>query len=454
MTRHNSLVDYSDAQQALVVSHLRARDRKAGFVATTEAWYPDQPILSSAGYARSPMPLQLLALMYERTALFVPPYTKRQLEDRWEIEWRDFVTLAEQRLILPILGDPLDYGSDHFTPLLEINSPALWSRGIALVEELGLSGTLDQNQCPLPIEEMASIPELRQRYRSRHLDLSDEELTKRIKREMLTHYADLWVFGDGDLADTLGTGVDAHTAASRLMLANELRTYPVLFGLDGTANYNLQDLAIDRQAFGQLNLVDSRDRSTSFDWREVESTFATIGLNVGGMSAKELVAFHASAEGLSLRKAMQYFEDRAGQLVDLSEGGGTSVTEARREEFSLLLRDACRTLQSPALTRSATRARASSRWSLVMGLPALGSWVLQPQLAQWFMTTPQAQVGLAVGGALGLLNFKSIKEALGKQFLDGASAAASAAYISYRYNPGVANLWTVKKGRYGDGQSK
>ena len=219
------------------------RIREKGKVSAVSDIYPDIGIPETLTFRSGRIPLSHLLLLYEKVVLFIPPSQPEILKEKWSVPFKTVMELCEQDRIIPLIGHATDYSAPHFEPLFKLkNLPSVWARGLTLLIELGYGDKLIERNCSLPIAKMANVKFVIEKYKHHFPTLTKKELNETIKRELLTFYADLWLFGEGKLADCLGLGNenDPEKIAERLFLTNELYTYPILFGLGGTANYNLQ----------------------------------------------------------------------------------------------------------------------------------------------------------------------------------------------------------------------
>ncbi len=427
-TKREKLAEYHDNEGALVLSRSGDAIRR-GFLQEPRDLYPDLAPRSHVSYVRTPLPLSFLVLLYERTVIFIPPMSQKNLEARWGMSMERIVDFAREGIIQPIIGHAVDYSAPHFDALMETKPPSLWARGVALLEAMGMSDSLRETECPLPVAEMAALPSLRAKYRRYHPGLRGDDLVDRIKRELLTNYADLCIFGERDLADRLAQSGTAQEIADRLVLANEIRTYPVLFGMGGTANYDAGTLRGDAASHATLPTL-STGQSAFVIPASLKLLANGLGIDVATISARDVVNFHSSGDGKRLRTAMRHFESQANSAVR-----SDSTNEDRDQlievawELERIVDAAARELSSPGFVRSAKRTERAVQAVLRVGLPAVGGLIGHLSgITAWSGMTGAAIVQLLV-----------------KQPIDSVANAA----LFARFNPGLANLWRIAVHRSG-----
>jgi hypothetical protein len=420
------LARYHDEEAALVL----ARSQEAisrGFISAPTDMYPDLVEVSQTSYVRRPLPLSFLLLLYERTVVFVPPLGKKALETRWGLSVERFIEFAQAGIIQPIIGHATDYGDPHFDALLDGKPPSLWARGLAIVEALGMMDTLTERGCPLPVAEMAMLPNLRRKYERRYRRIDSDTLTERIKQEILTNYADLAIFGEREFADGLADVGTSTEIMDRLLLANEVRTYPVLFGLGGTANYDTELLREEADTATTLNFPEMH-RSAFVIPSSLTLLARGLGIDLGRISAHEVREFHISGDGQRLRRAMEYFEREAHSLtqVPVSTTDPTRLLEVAAE-LQRQVDTAAKELSAPQFTRTARRIDKTVHASLTIGMPAIGGALSHIAGASVFEG--------AIGGSVA------------QQFLKDRTAKAlqrtADLSLAARFNPGLANLWRI-----------
>jgi hypothetical protein len=414
-----------DAERALSVA---GGVLKRGRLERPQDLYPELKLPHLVGYSRAPVPLPLLVLLYDVVVVYVPPSSQSRLEAKWGLPFEDFVDLARAGLVQPLIGHPPDYSAQYFKPLLEERPPSLWARGYGMLCALGLEATLSPDECPLPVSEIAQLKPARLKYSRQFPALSQDELTARIEREVLTNYADLWIFGEGELADALALHREPMTTFGALLTVNEVRTYPTLFGMGGTANYDLDTLraeAVMLETFGAEPPRDVRVVPQNLD-----ILLRGVGVDVGQVTANDLIELHASGGAERLRRAMSDFEheaqdatEAAGSDLDLYLGAAETLQDRLKQVGDELLK--------PETKKRLGDVDRRTRYTVRAGLPALGAG-----LGAMLGSLP----GAVAGGAIGNLAERILPDAAVDHLAERVN--------SKLFSPGVANLWRMSRKRH------
>jgi hypothetical protein len=394
-----------------------------GYVRDYSDLYPDSDIEGTVAYARSLVPLPFLLLLYDNVALFVPPLDQQSLERRWGVSINRVAELARAGIVHPLIGHPVDYAGDEFAPLLELTPPSVWARGVGLLEAMSLQDTLDEQQCPLPIDAMALLPELRERFGPYLRDPSDEALTARIKTELLTNYADLWVFGQGELADALAREKEPGMVARRLFAVNEALTYPSLFGFGGTANYDRRDIA-RRGLVDDLAIV-AEGYEPKLVPRPLNVLLQGVGIRIEDMTVTDIQAFRNSGDGALLRSALAEFEKEASARLR-AEGVTPTLFDAA-ERLEDVIREAARTLTSVVLSEEVKTER--RRIELVFR----AGGVAAADLLGRYMGLPFADLVALLGGV------SAVDAFVPSEWRERALELR----LDQKLSPGLANLWKI-----------
>lgn len=204
------------------------------FITTVDDLYPDINISDGIVYPRGNVPIKLLLLFYDKIAIFVPPANRLYFERKYSMTFDDFLTLSRKGIILPVIAHPTDYvNNDDFDELFELNPPSIWARGISLVNTFDMD--FDEAERVLPLKRIAAFMNVRKQWRRHYPDVSEQQLTQNIIRELSTLFADLVVFGYQDvLYNLVDLKIPEYQIVYYLKTLNELLTYPYLFGLGGT----------------------------------------------------------------------------------------------------------------------------------------------------------------------------------------------------------------------------
>jgi hypothetical protein len=390
-----------------------------GHIAEPSDLYPEIDLPDHLGWAGGLVPLPLLLLLYERVALYVPPKTRDDLAAKWHLSLDAVNELSARRVIQPLIGHPADYAADHFTPLLEQHPPSVWARGVGLLRELGLGHIVDWGDCPLPVDDMATLPHLMERFR-RHFPMStDDELREKVRLEILTNYADLVIFGESEVANSIAKESDLLIMAKRLFLASELRAYPILFGLGGTANYDLSELHGNGGTTSRV-VEPSRLSDARVVPANLQMLLEGLGLSVSRLTPRDILEFHSSGRGQALRAAVEYFEAEAREVV-VSDSETAEIDQylEAAEAVQSQLREAVQDLSSPQMVRAISKSRKRIEMVIIAGALVVGAGI-------------GGLLGEPIGGAAG---GSGVAQFILKrtELIDRATAR--------RFSPGISNLW-------------
>ena len=420
----DTLLRYEEEEAQRVLAHA-ARARRRGYLDAYSDLYPDLVDLPERrGYSRFPVPLPLLLLMYDQTVVYIPPSDPDVLRARWSLSIEDVDLLIRAKLIQPLIAHPPDYDAPHFARLLEHRPPSVWARGAALLRALGMESTLAVSECPLPVRAMAELPAARERFHKLYPRDSPEALTKRIELDILTNYADLWIFGEGEVADGLVDYGSPAQIFGALLTFNEVRTYPLLFGLGGTANYNVPELQAETPLVAPF-AHPPQGAPAAYIPRNLDILLRGLDLEVGKLGAHDLIDLHASGDVQRLRKAVAYFENEANAIARRNEPEQKQFVDAA-EKLEDELRGVVTELVSPAERKKLGATDTGATYTVRVGLPAIG-----------------AALGLGIGGPAGVLVGLSTGAVIQTLLPDRLKERFADVVIARRFSPGVANLWRV-----------
>lgn len=418
------LLEYQHKEMAFVRRHA-SRVTQQGYVDSVRDLYPDLSLPSFVAYARGQVPLSLLLLMYDQTVLYIPPRPVGELENKFQMSLDDIWNLTDAGIIQPLIGHPTDYTGDHFQRLFEFHPPSVWARGLGMLTALGLEETLKEKSCPLPIASLADSPEIRDRYSRLFPNLPPQELTARIKLELLTNYADLWLFGEGIIADSLQYYSRGEQIINRLYLASEIIAYPVLFGLGGTPNYDFESVKDDPRLIGNpLRYI--RNLTPSLLPRNVDSLLRGIGFHGSALTPESIIEFHSS-KGRKLRDAVQYFEGAARSFIasgkDLDDAGTLLLAAERLKQE---LEEVGRLLRSVNYRGRLSQFEERARIIVNVGIPSFGALLAY----------------LLGGGVLGAMGGAAV---LSQLVPSKVRDKITDRIVSWRFSPGIGNLWKISK---------
>lgn len=320
--------------------------RKQGYVKGYKDVYPDiyDRIYSQKGvaYIRGSVPLKLMVLLYDVVIVYIPPLTQSQLEKRFKLKWNDFIKLCQQGLIIPIIGNAINYGKNHFNELFSLPSPpySLWARGLALLDVFNMSNALDVAKEVLPVDDIASDTRIFSTWK-KSTNLDDEEVKKKIKDDVAVLYADLCIFGCKNEADVL-TCLPPNKIYNTLKIMNEIKTYPILFGLESQANYDYDKLKM----ISKINIRRPDFVPLAVPEKELEILFNGIGINIDNLEVENIIKYHIDGLGQKLRMALSSFNGYCDEKIKKSAPLEMTEVFSKAEAFQSDLKLALRELDS------------------------------------------------------------------------------------------------------------
>lgn len=431
--RMTELDELAENERAEVVRSAGRVVRK-GRVQGPDDIYPDIKRPSALGFTRQGVPLLPMALLYERLVVYVPPSNRRALQARWRLTYEDFLKLVESDLVQPLVGHIHDYTAPHFDPLFDGGAvvPSVWTRGVTLLATLGLEDTLKPETYSFDFDLLASQPSLVTKFKRHFPSYDAARLHERIKSELLTNLADLALFGESELVDALqrtAPSLPPDELARSLLLLSEVRTYPTLFGLGGTANYDARYVEHLPMLGQDLEWALHSSQSRQLSVGQYESILGGIGLDVETLTVDNVIDFHSSNDAKLLRKAIAAFEHQAHAIASSPRRDhDIDPVLAEALEVERILREVNRELRRPASSRRYDRTMATTSWLLQLGGLALGSWA-GAELAG----TSFADIGT---GAI-----------LSQAIITPARRPLANAFVRRRFRPGLANLWRIRRSR-------
>jgi hypothetical protein len=394
-----------------------------GRIVGAQDLYPDLSWPKNIAFPRGRVPLPILFLLHEKLVLYVPPASRSVLERRWGMSMATITQLAREGFVQPLIGHAPDYHSKHFEELLELQPPSVWARGLGLLRALGMEETLERASVDLPIGRIASLAWVRERWKRHFPEATERELTGKIRREVSTQYADLWIFGHEGIARGLAHLETPSRIAQALFLANETRTFPLLFGLGGTAHYDIVKVR------AEPSLLDSEVGTSQrvVVPSELGILLKGMGIDLDTLSAKDIVEFHATGCGAHLRHALSDFGSEAEQLVKSEE-----KTTDRLFESAARLQDAIKEanvlLADPEFRQAANRTQTRVQWLLRAGGLAVGAWVGNVLQAGWLEMLVTAEIGM-----------KIVEKLVPEEWRDKVVNTS----VAQQFSPGIAHLWRV-----------
>jgi hypothetical protein len=405
------------------ISANAAKVLQRGHVQAAQDLYPEVSFPSNLAFGRGSVPLSLVLLLHDKLAVYVPPTSKALLEARWQMPMDTVFQLCERRLIQPLIGHPADYRSKHFEQILRLNPPSVWARGLGLLRELGIEDKLTEAGRELPLDRIAALSWICKRWRRHFPQASEAELNTRIKAEIATLYADLWLFGLGPLALHLKHLGNPSKIAQALLLTNEIKTYPTLFGLGGTAHYDLGTLVTEPTLFNSLK---ERKQGSVVVPPDLDILLKGVGVKMGALETEDIIEFHASGQGKHLRQLVSEF-NRQSRLLAL-KGGSADAMLNSASQLQAQIKETAAVFSDPSFRRQARRTR---------------------QVMDWLFRASGVALGALVGNMWGanpiqLVSYAGFGAFFADHFLPPSwKEKATLASIKRQFSPAIAHVWKI-----------
>jgi hypothetical protein len=417
----DALREYERKEKEKVIGSLPAGISN-GILKDIKAYYPDVGLAEFHALARKGAPLNLLCFLYPQVTIFVPPESRQKLELRFGLEFESLLELCAKQIVIPLIGHPIDYAnSPHLDPLLNMNPPAIWPRGLTLLEVLGTESLFQEAEKQLPLDQMTSLPQLKQKWRTYHSSLSASGLRAKIKEELMTNYIDLIIFGYREIAEKIVAISDPAAIAVLLLLANETLTYPLLFGIGGTPNYPDQRYRqfTDQSLFGRVQ------KKPFIVPEYLDILLEGLKINISGkIDADTVIEFHKEGLSHKLWKSLSAFEKAVPKVKDPNE-----VLNAA-DELQSLVKETISGVQDSLFSKAREKTRRRMSWLFKAGGASIGF-----AAASQFVPL---QIAAAVAGGLPLvLKHLAHINTLEEWVTDHAMAK--------QYSPATAHLWHLKR---------
>lgn len=307
--------------------------------------FGDQRLPQRHALQRGGAPLAPLLFLYPTTIVFLPPTDQRTLEARAGMPLEYLVELQHHNVVLPILGHPADYAElSHFDPILNMRPPSLWARGDEVAHVYGCAAEhWTTARAVLPFERILEVPWVREKWSAHHPDISETELDDRIVIEVATNFVNLCIFGWEPLARDIAQAESASALVHRLLLMNELLTYPQLMGAGGTPNYGLSRRDAITEAQSRL----LADTNCEFVSAHAELLLEGLHLSVPcGVTPDAIKEFHRLDLASHLWGALEELEH---DLVELRGADVNDDLECRAHDAAILLESGFREAHNIAL---------------------------------------------------------------------------------------------------------
>lgn len=308
MISNDTLFRYHDSQCSVILDS-KDRLRGQGYITDYRDVYPDvyERIRSQKGvaYVRGTVPLKAMALLYDVVIAYIPPIAQNQIENRFKVTWQELIQLCQCGIVIPLIGKAECYKDEIFRDLLELPNPpySVWARGLSLLEVFNMSNSLEIAREKLPVDAIASEPEIFAQWKKKTRLDDEDEIKARIRDHIAVLYADLCVFGCANEVNALSKLTPSEICRT-LETLNEIRTYPILFGMDSRANYNPSKLA----DVAKMPLTQRNFQPISVPQKELDILFNGIGIDTSCISVDLIRAYRKDSLGEKLRKGLSEFD--------------------------------------------------------------------------------------------------------------------------------------------------
>ena len=423
MGEYNKLVEY-EIEQQLKVTNLSDEIVRKGFVTSAQDLYPDVDLPSHCSYIRGSIPVKMMLLLYDKVVVYFPPSTVNHLVERSQTSYKDLICLCKYSLIQPLIGHPTDYIEPHFNELLACNPPSVWARGVSLLSKLSMGDTLEIAKSKLPLERISKLPKIEAHWKAYFPFATKKQLQENIIRELSTLYADLCIFGYSHIANSLSQFKQLGEVAFYLRFLNEILTYPILFGMGATPNYNTSTSIISYRK-NCIKLPLNTTSKIELIPPELEILLKGYGIYADDLSIEDLMKFRSSNGGEHLRKAMREFDESAENILSARRHKVDDLFQ-KASILQEILKESIAKIESES--RMINKAERKYKYLLAIGGVAIGGL-----LGKYLGGDPISIVGLILGGNAELLLHDFIKNPIIAQD------------ISSRLSPRVAHLWKAQQ---------
>ena len=415
---------------------LKNRDvlSKQGYVKGYQDVYPDvyQRIKAKKGvaYIRGSVSIKLMCILYDVVIVYIPPISKTQLEKRFYLNSLDeLISLCQQGLVIPIIGKAEYYTGNHFNDLftkLPIKPYSLWARGIGLLDVFGMSNTLEIAKNILPVDAIASDNAIFNKWAKENRNRSEAFIKARIQDDIAVQYADLCIFGCKAEAESL-LSLAPSDLYNNLKLLNEVRTYPVLFGLESQANF-------DRKKLSSISTMPINPQfyiPQALPEEELEILYRGIGIDIDNVTINDIIDYHNDGLGRKLRSALSSFNNYCDKKISNSEEMDLTQVYNRAEAFQKELRQAVIDLTDNQYYKKLDKQASNTTKILQIGAVVAGAAVA------FNPSSNQALSVAAFAGAVTPSIISAIPETVAEVLIK-----FKATHLNSRF---VANMWSAKK---------
>lgn len=420
-------------EQMDMIKQNRENLTKQGYVKGYRDVYPDvyERIHSNKGvaYIRGNVSIKLMAILYDTVIVYIPPLSKKQLEARFYLKnWNELIILCQHGIVIPIIGKAENYTASHFDDLFHKTPTkpySLWARGLGLLDVFGMGNTLEIAREVMPVDAIADDEVIYKKWAKKYNNRDEAFVKTKIKDDVAIQYADLCIFGCKNEAESL-LSLPPRSLYNNLKLLNEVRTYPILFGLESQANFDHNKLA----TISTMPIKPQYYIPQSLPEDELEILYRGIGIDVDDVSITDIVEYHNDGLGKRLRSALSYFSDYCDTKISKTEQMDLTQVYSRAEAFQRELKDAINDLNSNNYYLKLDQSQRAITKVLQIGTVAAGAIIV---------TSPDASQVLSVASvvASGFSIIGAVPESIADILVDLGARSIHSKFI--------ANMWSAKK---------
>lgn len=430
--KKNDLLIYHEEQMDKVKQN-RETLTKQGYVKGYQDVYPDIykriHLHKGVAYIRGNVSVKLMAILYDTVIVYIPPLSKKQLESRFYLkEWDELIVLCQHGIVIPIIGKAENYTAVHFDDLfnkLPEKPYSLWARGLGLLDAFGMGNALEIAKEVMPVEAIANDEAVFKRWAKKYNNRNEQFIKRKIIDDVAVQYADLCIFGCKNEIDSL-LSLSPYNLYKNLQLMNEIRTYPILFGLESQANFDRNKLA----AVSTMPIKPQYYIPQVLPENELEILYRGIGIDVDNVSISDIVAYHNDGLGKQLRSALSFFNEYCDSKIAKTDEIDLTQVYARAEAFQKQLKNAINDLNCNNYYLELDKSQKAITKLLQIGTVTAGAIIA---------TAPDASQVLSVASvtAVGASLVEAVPESIANILVKFVAKGVHSKF--------VANMWSARK---------
>ena len=431
MNRYDLLLYHE--QQMDKIKQNKERLTQQGYVKSYRDIYPDvyERIRHQKGvaYIRGNVSIKLMSILYDTVIVYIPPLSKKQLECRFYLNsWDELVVLCQHGIVIPIIGKSENYTASHFDDLfnkLPVKPYSLWARGLGLLDVFGMSNCLEVAKEVLPVNAIANNERVFKQWEKRYGFHDEEFIRSRIKDDVAVQYADLCIFGCKNELESL-LSLSPYELYRNLRLLNEVRTYPILFGLESQANFDRNKLA----SLSTMPLQPQFYIPQVVPENELEILYRGIGIDIDDVSIADIIGYHNDGLGKKLRSALNSFNDYCNKRIRKSEQMDLTQVYTRAERLEKELKTAIAELNSSNYYMKLDKFQESITKVLQIGTVAAGAVIaIDPSVSQTISVASVVAAGVSI--------VEAVPEMIAEMMVKFGMQELHSGF--------VANMWSAKR---------